>query len=101
MTKRIERRAWTNTRSKSEERLFWGSYQHYQHLAKMFGFISRHRQAKAAVQYPSEVCDDTDITPNGIQQRPTEATSFVQGWNFCTDLYRILEQIDACSRRDR
>ncbi|KAL3292127.1 nuclear protein [Colletotrichum asianum] len=82
-------------------RLFWGSYQHDQHLAKMFGFISRHREAKAAVQYPSEVYDDTDIAPNGIQQRPTEVTSFLQGWNFCTDLYRILEQIDACSRFDR
>ncbi|KAH0428478.1 hypothetical protein CcaCcLH18_09036 [Colletotrichum camelliae] len=82
-------------------RLFWGSYQHDQHLAKMFGFISRHREAKAAVQYPSEVYDDTDITSTGIQQRPAGATSFLQGWNFCTDLYRILEQIDACSRLDR
>jgi hypothetical protein len=61
-------------------------------LSTTFGGSSRHREAKATVQYPAEVYDDEDITENGIIYRPHQV-SFLRGWNFCSDLYRILEHV--------
>ena len=42
--------------------------------------------------YPAEVYDDEDITETGIKFRPGRV-SFLRGWNFCTDMYRLLEHI--------
>lgn len=80
---------------------FWGSYQADQYMANSFGFVSRHREAKTAVRYPAEVDDDADITLHGIRPSSDNTTSFLRGWNFCTDLYRILEHISGFIRRGR
>ncbi|GAD97197.1 hypothetical protein CNBD2850 [Paecilomyces variotii No. 5] len=82
-------------------RLFWGVYQHDQHLANSFGLISRQRETKAAVQYPAEIYDDTDITESEILLLRPEKVSFLRGWNFCTDLYRLLEHMDGLVRAER
>ncbi|KAL6360813.1 hypothetical protein LRP88_06521 [Fusarium phalaenopsidis] len=74
-------------------RLFWGAYQQDQYISNSFGFISRIREAKTSVKYPAEVFDDVDITETGILQRP-DRVSFLRGWNFCTDLYRLLQYLD-------
>ncbi|RSM10348.1 hypothetical protein CDV31_007224 [Fusarium ambrosium] len=74
-------------------RLFWGAYQQDQYISHSFGFISRIREAKTSVKYPAEVFDDVDITETGILQRP-DKVSFLRGWNFCTDLYRLLQYLD-------
>ncbi|EEU44946.1 uncharacterized protein NECHADRAFT_85200 [Fusarium vanettenii 77-13-4] len=46
-----------------------------------------------SVKYPAEVIDDADITETSILQRP-DRVSFLRGWNFCTDLYRLLQYLD-------
>ncbi|RSL62725.1 hypothetical protein CEP53_004699 [Fusarium sp. AF-6] len=74
-------------------RLFWGAYQQDQYISHSFGFISRIREAKTSVKYPAEVFDDVDINETGILQRP-DKVSFLRGWNFCTDLYRLLQYLD-------
>ncbi|KAJ3457981.1 hypothetical protein MRS44_012090 [Fusarium solani] len=74
-------------------RLFWGAYQQDQYISNSFGFISRIREAKTSVKYPAEVFDDVDITETGILQIP-DRVSFLRGWNFCTDLYRLLQYLD-------
>ena len=56
--------------------------------------MSRLRDVKATVLYPAEVSDDADISETGVRFRP-EKVSFLQGWNFCTDLYRLIDHTDA------
>lgn len=43
--------------------------------------------------YSAEVYDDEEITPSGIVRVTDQASavSFLRGWNFTTDLYRIME----------
>ncbi|OJJ38305.1 hypothetical protein ASPWEDRAFT_168219 [Aspergillus wentii DTO 134E9] len=90
----------TEIEKQERRRLFWGFYQHDQHLANSFGFVSRQREAKATVLYPAEVYDDEDITEAGIQLEPKKV-SFLRGWNFCSDLYRLLEHMDGLVRAAR
>jgi hypothetical protein len=53
----------------------------------------RHREAQSTVLYPALVHDDDEITERGIVPRihGTSRPSYLVGWNFTTDLYRILE----------
>lgn len=81
-------------------RVFWGVYQQEQYLSSNFGFASRQREVKAMVKYPAEVFDDDDITGNGCQFLP-EPVSFLKGFNFCTDLYRIVERIEGTVRTEQ
>lgn len=41
--------------------------------------------------------NDDDITITGIQIKP-DRISFLRGWNYCTDLYRLFENIDSMMR---
>ncbi|KAH6658750.1 hypothetical protein BKA67DRAFT_514639 [Truncatella angustata] len=79
-------------------RVFWGVYQQEQYISSNFGFASRQREVKAMVKYPVEVFDDDDITEAGVQLW-SEHISFMKGFNFCTDLYRILERIEGTIRK--
>ncbi|KAM6512168.1 hypothetical protein FSOLCH5_009887 [Fusarium solani] len=79
-----------NDLGKRKRNSFWGAYQQDQYISNSFGFISRIREAKTSVKYPAEVFDDVNITETGILQRP-DRVSFLRGWNFCTDLYRLLQ----------
>ncbi|RSH91605.1 hypothetical protein EHS25_008974 [Saitozyma podzolica] len=74
-------------------RLFWHQYHLDVQLAVTFGSSIRHREAQCNVAYPAEVYDDDDIQPDGVQLLPERGTSLIKGWNFVTDLYRILEHV--------
>lgn len=47
--------------------------------------------------YPAEVFDDEDVTAATIRHRP-DRVSFLRGWNYCTDLYRLFENMDTQMR---
>ncbi|KAK4687545.1 hypothetical protein P7C73_g2581, partial [Tremellales sp. Uapishka_1] len=55
-----------------------------------WGGVIRHRESHSNVSYPTEVEDDRDITADACK---ASATSFLRGWNFTTDLYRMLEHL--------
>ena len=80
----------------------------------MWGGIIRYREAHSMVRYPSEV-DDEFITKSGYDVPPAspastrtdhadtfisrQSVSWIRGWNFTTDLYRILEHAVDFHRR--
>lgn len=81
----------------------------------VWGGIIRYREAHSLVRYPSEV-DDEFITPYGYglpSVSPESSThshgdspivsrqpvSWMHGWNFTTDLYRMLEHVVDGTRR--
>ncbi|CAK7200422.1 hypothetical protein SEUCBS139899_003117 [Sporothrix eucalyptigena] len=78
-------------------RLFWGVYQQEQYVSNDFGLVSRQREAQATVLYPAEVFCDDDISATAVHIRP-DCVSFLRGWNFCTNLYRLLENINSAVR---
>ncbi|CAK7224238.1 hypothetical protein SEUCBS140593_005507 [Sporothrix eucalyptigena] len=79
--------------TEERRRLFWGNYQSEQWTSNSFNGVPRQREARAVVRYPAEVFDDEDLEVAGPKYRPGRV-SFLQGWNFCTDLYRLIENID-------
>ncbi|KAJ0120018.1 hypothetical protein J7T55_000871 [Diaporthe amygdali] len=87
----------TEIQRQERRRVFWGAYQQEQYLASSFGLASRQREVKAMVKYPAEVSDDDDITETGVQLW-ADQVSFLTGWNFCSDLYRILERLQGTER---
>ncbi|VUC26863.1 unnamed protein product [Clonostachys rosea] len=76
---------------------FWGVYQQEQYIANNFNRVSRQREIKATVLYPAEVFDDDDIDETRTWYR-NDKVSFLRGWNFCTDLYRLIEHVDSTNR---
>lgn len=60
----------------------------------------RFRESQSNVLYPAEV-DDEDITFTGITYPPPQQVSFMRGWNFTTDMYRVLEHIIARVRASK
>ncbi|KAL7915547.1 hypothetical protein GGI35DRAFT_183897 [Trichoderma velutinum] len=73
-------------------RLFWQQYHFDVYLATIFGSSIRQRgQTQCQVLYPAEVYDDSDIGETDIYLRGDDQVSFIRGWNFVTDLYRMLE----------
>lgn len=61
-----------------------------------WGGIPRHRESQVNIQYPANVYDDDEITETGIVPRPpgspsASRVSWLVGWSFTTNLYRILE----------
>ena len=58
----------------------------------------RQRAAQCCVRYPAEVYDDGEITESQTQLPETGSVSFIRGWNFTTDLYRILERVTEFQR---
>ncbi|KAL7785414.1 hypothetical protein V8C43DRAFT_154724 [Trichoderma afarasin] len=73
-------------------RLFWQQYHFDVYLATIFGSSIRQRgRTQCQVLYPAEVYDDSDIGETDVHLRGDDHVSFIRGWNFVTDLYRILE----------
>ncbi|KAH6949614.1 hypothetical protein DER45DRAFT_606564 [Fusarium avenaceum] len=81
--------------------LFWSMYTLDIYTAVVWGGIIRCSECQSYVAYPTEVDDDM-IDDNGITaQDPTPgndsqslagpADCWLSGWNFITDLYRVLE----------
>lgn len=71
---------------------FWSIYTLDIYSSIVWGGIIRHREAQSMVRYPTEI-DDEYITETGYTTPPVPASqpSWLRGWNFTTDLYRILE----------
>lgn len=76
----------------------------------IWGGIIHWREAQVRVSYPSEIEDEwfsdtgihisTTIAPQGLNDLPSlvsrlngSSSSWLRGWNFTTDLYRILEHV--------
>lgn len=94
---------------------FWSIYTLDIYSTIVWGGVIRYREAHSLVRYPTEV-DDHYITAQGytvqpvspgsstISQSPVSVVSrqplcWIQGWNFTTDLYRILEHVVDGTRR--
>lgn len=72
---------------------FWSTYTLEVFSAITWGGIIRQRESQCNVAYPAEVYDDEDITETGSTTRALPAQSFLHGWNFTTDMYRMLEHL--------
>ena len=67
-------------------------YMHDTYMATTFGHTIRHREAQSTVLFPAEVWDDEDISDTQYHIR-SDRVSFLRGWNYVVDLYRILEHV--------
>ncbi|KZN83934.1 Activator of stress genes [Penicillium chrysogenum] len=114
-----DEKLWPNDLSPVEteerRRLFWSIYTLDLYSTIVWGGVIRYREAHSLVRYPSEL-DDKLITHCGYgvpsvslesNSLPTgsltvasrQPTPWLRGWNFTTDLYRILEHVLDGSRR--
>ncbi|KAJ5287342.1 hypothetical protein N7478_003028 [Penicillium angulare] len=90
-------------------RLFWSIYTLDIYSTIVWGGVIRYREAHSLVRYPIEV-DDELITHQGYRMPGVSPAStamgqgdvpvsWMHGWNFTTDLYRILEHVVDGTRR--
>ncbi|KAJ5173282.1 hypothetical protein N7492_005875 [Penicillium capsulatum] len=100
--------------TEERRRLFWSIYTLDIYSSIVWGGVIRYREAHSLVRYPSEL-DDEFITPHGytmpppspenivkqedVTGMPRRSVSWMHGWNFTTDLYRILEHVVDGTRR--
>jgi hypothetical protein len=93
--------------TEERRRLFWAMYSFDIYTAVVWNGVIRVREAHCNVLYPSDLDDDmfddaslatTSLAPapvnaaNVVQQaHSVHATSWLSGWNFSTDLYRVME----------
>lgn len=89
--------------TEERRRLFWSTYTLDVFTSIIWGGIVRSREASSNVGYPTEVDDQTfDNTTHSPQSSSSNGKpSWLQGWNFVTDLYRILEHCVDHLRRPR
>jgi len=83
-------------------RLFWSIYTLDIYTSIVWGGVVKGREQQYKVSYPIEVDDEliSDAMPPPISQ--TNATqNWLYGWNFITDLYRILEHALARFRESK
>ncbi|KAL4877375.1 fungal-specific transcription factor domain-containing protein [Aspergillus karnatakaensis] len=89
-------------------RLFWSIYTLDVYSSIVWGRIIRHREAQSNVQYPDKVKDEfiakneLGVSPTSVEQNGVlaPAVDWIAGWNFTTDMYRILEHaVDSQRRR--
>ncbi|KAL4940558.1 hypothetical protein BDV06DRAFT_18722 [Aspergillus oleicola] len=80
-------------------RLFWSIYTLDVYSSIVWGGVIRHREAQSNVRYPGEVVKDEfissyqSVSPDQEGRLGGTAMSedWIYGWNFITDMYRILE----------
>lgn len=76
------------------------------YVAVTWGVTIRQRESETTVLYPAEVTDDDEIHADGIKMGEGNSAygsniSHMRGWNFTTDLYRVLEHAVAAYRARR
>ncbi|KAB8223228.1 Zn(II)2Cys6 transcription factor [Aspergillus novoparasiticus] len=99
-----DEKSWPNDLSTVEveirRRLFWSMYTLDVYSATVWGGMVRFKEIQSNVRYPREINDDLLDFENKSQisadcTTPTsntyEHSVWMRGWNFTTDLYRILE----------
>lgn len=89
----------TVVEKEERRRLFWCVYTLDIYMSAVFGTIPRSQETHSNVQYPSEV-NDEDITSDAISSS-SDDLHWLRGWNFTTDLYRILEHTLKRLRRNK
>ncbi|KAJ9479273.1 Zn(2)-C6 fungal-type domain-containing protein [Pseudozyma hubeiensis] len=72
-------------------RLFWSMYTLDVFSAIIWGGVVTSREACYSVTYPIECNDEAFSDTVAPEQAPSEASCWLRGWNFVTDLYRKLE----------
>ncbi|KAL4781657.1 fungal-specific transcription factor domain-containing protein [Aspergillus varians] len=92
-------------------RLFWSIYTLDVYSSIVWGGVIRHREAQSNVRYPGDLRDDfllmnkPGVSPSHAEQNGRLAglgplDDWICGWNFTTDMYRILEHaVDSQRRR--
>lgn len=81
----------------------------------MWGGVTRYREAHSLVRYPTEVDDEfitiygygvpnlspetNSLSPSNVTIVSRQPVAWLRGWNFTTDLYRILEHVIDGNRR--
>ena len=78
---------------------FWGAYTLEVFSATTWGGLVRHRQTLTNVLYPALVRHDDDITADESRTCPVVEDSFLYGWNFAIDLYKMIEHLVDRSRQ--
>ncbi|KAK4554359.1 hypothetical protein LTR86_008567 [Recurvomyces mirabilis] len=81
-------------------RLFWSMYTLQVYVAVVFDGVVMVQENHSKVMYPSEI-NDEDISPTSRAPSPITGENWLQGWNFTTDLYRVLEHSICRMRRTR
>lgn len=83
--------------TEERRRLFWSTYTLDIFTSIIWNGIVRSREASSNVEYPIEVddqlfSDNTSYASSAMLQSSVgNGTCWLHGWNFVTDLYRILE----------
>lgn len=73
-------------------RLFWSTYTLDVFSSIIWGGVVKSRESCFNVSYPVECDDESFSDTNAPRARGiAEGPAWLQGWNFVTDLYRILE----------
>lgn len=82
-------------------RLYWGTYSLDVYTAVVWNCFTRTQELHLNVRYPNEMDDGTMATTN-IEAPPGQhRVSWLVGWNFTIDLYRVLEHVLNKSRAKR
>ncbi|OQD88894.1 hypothetical protein PENANT_c003G09553 [Penicillium antarcticum] len=101
--------------TEERRRLFWSIYTLDIYSTIVWGGVIRYREAHSLVHYPSEVEDEfitqhgygvpcvypesSSIPPSNVTVVSRQPITWLRGWNFTTDLYRILEHVVDSNRR--
>jgi len=72
-------------------RLFWTTYCLDIFNSIIWGSIIRNREAFSNVAYPTEMKDEASSQSGGSNTTGQEEVNWLMGFNFVTDLYRLLE----------
>ncbi|KXH35002.1 hypothetical protein CSIM01_02038 [Colletotrichum simmondsii] len=82
---------------------FWSMYRLEVHAALIDGHVVRCPELQCAVAYPQQVDGLAGIIDASGQTEKTRFShgSWLTGWNYITDLYRVLEHVIVRMRKDR
>ncbi|EME47498.1 hypothetical protein DOTSEDRAFT_69440 [Dothistroma septosporum NZE10] len=87
----------TAIEKEERRRLFWGMYSWDVYTSIVFNTILKSQESFSNVRYPIEASDDELFS--GIESQ-TNDQNWLRGWNFTTDLYRVLEHTVGRLRRN-
>lgn len=87
----------TTIEKEERRRLFWGMYCLDVYTSIVFNTILKSQESHSNVRYPTEATDEELLS--GIEA-PTNDQNWLRGWNFTTDLYRVLEHTNGRLRRN-
>lgn len=103
--------------TEERRRLFWSIYTLDVYTSVVWNGVVRCREQQSDVSYPTEMDDDLfgdtgfssreSTSPNILHPSPgrdgaqVRTSSWLCGWNFVTDLYRVLEHVIPCFRDRR